>query len=355
MEKSDHKELAARLICIGFAIAAVYLLFEYGLYIILPFIAAFCIGVPINKLSKKANETYRIPKKLFAVFMLLVVLLAVGVLLYYGLGRLLSEVEELVSLAENDGGVIENAVDSVINGIGSFAKRLPILNKLGGLEGMRGKIDDGISGLFSALISRLTSSIPTFAIELVKRTPRAVLTLVVTVLGCFYFATDFEGIKKAILSLMSARTERAAKRGWHIVGNALKSYAKAYLLLMLITFVEVFVGLILLKRRYAFIIAIGIAVVDILPLFGTGAVLVPWAIASFFMGNNGVGTGLLVLYGVVTIVRQVIEPRIVGTNLGIHPFATLFAMFLGLSLFGFFGMILGPFAFLVIKELAAKE
>jgi predicted PurR-regulated permease PerM len=84
-------------------------------------------------------------------------------------------------------------------------------------------------------------------------------------------------------------------------------------------------------------------------------VLVPWAIISFVLGNNGVGCGLLVLYGVITIVRQLIEPKIVDTSLGIHPFITLFSMFCGLSLFGFFGMLIGPFVFLVIRETVKEK
>jgi sporulation integral membrane protein YtvI len=254
-------------------------------------------------------------------------------------------------LVGEDGGGIDQMVDSVTERLSKFAEKLPILRRLGGMEGVSEDIDNGISGLISELVTRLGDSIPAFALEFVKRTPRAVLTIVVTALACFYFAIDYEGIREGLLSLLGGGAERTASRGLRIVSSALKSYAKAYLLIMLITFAEVFVGLLLLKRKYAFIIAIGIAVVDVLPLFGTGAVLIPWALVSFIIGDHGVATGLLVLYGVITIVRQLIEPKIVGANLGIHPLATLFAMFAGLSLFGFFGMLAGPLVIIVIREL----
>jgi sporulation integral membrane protein YtvI len=198
-------------------------------------------------------------------------------------------------------------------------------------------------------------AIPTFALEFFKRTPKAILTLVVTVLASFYFAIDYDAIKDRVLYIFKGRAGDVVRKSYTVAAKALKSYAKAYLLLMLITFIEVFIGLLLLKRSYAFIIAIGVAVVDVLPFFGTGAVLVPWAIISFIIGDHGVGSGLLVLYGVVTIVRQVLEPRIVGANLGIHPLATLFSMFAGLSFFGFFGMLLGPLVFLVIREVLSEQ
>ena len=358
METYDYKNLAAKLVCIACGIATIYLLLEYGLAVVLPFVVAFCVGVPINKLSQRINQRTRVPKKLFAVIFVLLTLSVIALLVYYGLNRLLSEIEELVSFSQSSGGGVGDMVDGVLGRIDSFARKLPILNELSGIEGfekIKSGIDGGISGLFSELIDRLTSSIPVFALEFVKRTPRALLTLLVTVLASFYFATDYDGIKERGSSMLSGKTGEIAKKSSEVAAKALKSYVKAYLLLMLITFVEVFIGLLLLKRSYAFIIAIGVAVVDLLPFFGTGAVLVPWAIISFIMGNHGTGTGFLVLYGVVTIVRQVVEPKIVGANLGIHPLATLFSMFAGLSFFGFFGMLLGPFVFLVVKELMAIE
>ena len=358
MEFYDNKNLAARLICIAFAIAAIYLLLDKGLAVVLPFIVAFCVGVPISKISKWIDKRTRLPKKLVAVVLLLVALFLIFLLIYYSVNRLLFEIEELVSLSQSSVGGIGEMVDAVLERLRAFAMKIPVVKRISEMEGfekLKSSIDGGISSLFSALVDRLTMAIPTFALEFFKRTPKAILTLVVTVLASFYFAIDYDAVKDRMLSTLKGRAGEFARKSSAVAANALKSYAKAYLLLMLITFVEVFVGLLLLKRSYAFIIAIGIAVVDVLPFFGTGAVLVPWAIISFIIGDSGVGSGLLVLYGVVTIVRQVLEPRIVGANLGIHPLATLFSMFAGLSFFGFFGMLLGPLVFLVIREVLSEQ
>ena len=135
------------------------------------------------------------------------------------------------------------------------------------------------------------------------------------------------------------------------VGKALKSYAKAYLLIMLLTFCEVFVGLLIMRRRYAFILAFLIAVVDILPIFGAGTVIIPWAVFELITKDTRTGLGLLILYGVVTIIRQIAEPKIVGESLGIHPLATLVAMFAGLKLFGFVGVLFAPMVAIVVKEI----
>jgi sporulation integral membrane protein YtvI len=133
--------------------------------------------------------------------------------------------------------------------------------------------------------------------------------------------------------------------------KTLSGYLKAYLLIMLITFFEVFIGLSILKVNYAFILAIVIAIVDILPVLGTGAVLVPWAILAFIGGNAPLGIGLIVLYGVTLIARQIIEPRIIGSTLGLHPLMTLASVYIGLKLLGLAGIFIGPIlALLLFKK-----
>ena len=119
---------------------------------------------------------------------------------------------------------------------------------------------------------------------------------------------------------------------------------------MLITFCETLIGFLIMGVEYAFLMATLVAFVDILPIFGAGTVLIPWAIFSLLTSNTPLGIGLLVLYAVTLVVRQFIEPKIVGTTLGIHPLATLASVYLGLSFFGFWGLILGPMSVLIIRE-----
>ena len=128
-------------------------------------------------------------------------------------------------------------------------------------------------------------------------------------------------------------------------------FLRAYLLLFLLTFSEALVGLWLLRQPYALLIALGVAIVDLLPVLGAGTVLVPWALVVLVFGNYRLGLGLLILYGVMTIVRQIAEPHIVGKSLGLPPVVTLFAVFVGWELFGVLGMLLSPAVALLVKEL----
>ena len=118
---------------------------------------------------------------------------------------------------------------------------------------------------------------------------------------------------------------------------------------MMITFSLLFIGFLVLKVRYALILSALFALIDFLPVLGVGTLLIPWGAFELIRGNYTLAIGLIVMYAVIAVVRQVTEPKIIGANFGIHPLLTLFSMYLGLSLFGFTGMILGPVAAVTAK------
>ncbi len=346
MGEIDYKKLSAKLVCVALCVLAIWLVFEYALAIVLPFLIAFCIGVPINKLSLRICSRIRLPRKLCAVLLVILSFGALGTLLYLGFSRFFSELEEYVSSTHTGTEGIGKALERL-------GERLPIISA--GIKMLGEGIGVGFSGLVSEMAERGMAAMGSFAVELVKKAPRLIISLVISLISCFYFATDYERIKHGILSVFSGKTSLEIRRSGGMVIGALKKYAKAYLLIMLITFGEIFVGLLLIGVPYAFVIAAVVSVIDILPFFGTGIVLLPWAGVSFLMEDYRVGTGLLMLYGVITIVRQLIEPRIVGKSLGLHPLATLFSMFAGLSLFGFFGMLVAPLALIAFKEIGTNK
>jgi sporulation integral membrane protein YtvI len=342
MEGTDYKGLSEKLVCLFIAVAAIWLIFEYALGILLPFLLAFCLGVPINKLSVKIHKRIGAPKKLCAAFLVILSFFLLGSIVYLGSARLLSELEDYVGSAQGIGDVFTSALERV-------GKKIPVLR-----EAIK-MLEDGAPNSFSEISVEMArkgiETIGRFAMETLRKAPRIIIASVIALVSCFYFAVDYEKIKSGIYAILPDSAAKCTGRWSELALGALKSYAKAYLAIMLITFGEVFLGLMLIGVRYSFVIALVVAVIDILPIFGTGVVLVPWAAVSLLIGDYRLGTSLLVLYGVITIVRQLVEPRIVGKSLGLHPLVTLFSMFAGLSLFGFFGMLIAPFALLVIKEL----
>ncbi|EQJ23470.1 AI-2E family transporter [Clostridioides difficile] len=133
--------------------------------------------------------------------------------------------------------------------------------------------------------------------------------------------------------------------------NALLKLLKAYAILLSVTFIELLIGLTILKVENAFTISVIIALVDILPVLGTGSILTPWMIISLINGNINLAIGLLILYIIITVVRQILEPKVVGHQIGLYPLITLMCMFVGAQLFGIAGLFGFPIAATIIKNL----
>lgn len=126
---------------------------------------------------------------------------------------------------------------------------------------------------------------------------------------------------------------------------------KGYILLMLITFTELTIGLLLIGQSNAILLAAIICVIDILPVLGTGAVVIPWALISLFTGNILKAIGLILMYIVITIIRNFLEPKVIGNQVGLHPLITLLSMFCGLRLLGFVGLFGFPLTLIVLNDL----
>ncbi len=130
---------------------------------------------------------------------------------------------------------------------------------------------------------------------------------------------------------------------------------KGYAILMLMTFLELLAGFLILRVKYALLLSLLIAVIDILPVLGTGTVLIPWGIAGLILKNTALGIGILVLYAVITVIRNFAEPKIIGKQIGINPLFTLLSMFIGIKLLGFAGVIIFPTALIVTVKYYSED
>jgi sporulation integral membrane protein YtvI len=133
--------------------------------------------------------------------------------------------------------------------------------------------------------------------------------------------------------------------------SALLGYFRALLILIGFTFIEVTLGLFILGVDYALLLGLIVAISDAIPIVGTGLVMVPWIAWNFISGNTQLGLGLLIIYILGIIMRQVMEPKIVGDQIGLHPLVTLASMYIGLEVFGVLGMIIGPVSIIILKNL----
>ncbi|GEM_PF-62035 len=215
-----------------------------------------------------------------------------------------------------------------------------------------------LDGAISTFLTNIYSSLATVSANILANTPKlalsasgALIKVIICIISTAFLLTDFELVRNFVHKQLSAKASEKLNAVSKHLGKVLKKYILSYALIMLITFAEICVGLLIIRVDRAPLIAAVIAVFDILPIVGSGMVLLPWAIITLILGNIGRGIGLLILWAVVVVVRQIIEPKIVGNHVGLHPLLTLFAMIAGNFIYGGIGILLLPVSLALIQSL----
>ena len=186
--------------------------------------------------------------------------------------------------------------------------------------------------------------------------PKIGIYIVITILALYFMCTDKIYMLDQIEHHLPEKWVKNLSRHVKALVKALGCYLKAQLKLVLISFIISLIGLYIfsisgMNIKYPLMIAIGIAIVDALPIFGSGTVMVPWAIISAFNGDVRLGVAILVLWIVMCVVRQILEPKIVSGQIGIHPIFTLIAMYTGFRFLGLIGMFFGPIVLIILKNI----
>ena len=186
----------------------------------------------------------------------------------------------------------------------------------------------------------------------VKNFPEYFVAFIIFMVAVYIFAIELPKLKPKFLSVFDRKESREKienalnKLKFSIVG-----FLKSQVLLSFLTFLVTLIGLVIIGADYAIVMAIVIVVVDLLPVLGTGSVLVPWAIYCFLISNVPLGVGLLILFVVITAFRRIVEPKLIGDSIGLSPLATLISLYIGFKLLGVMGMILGPVIAIVVITL----
>jgi sporulation integral membrane protein YtvI len=176
------------------------------------------------------------------------------------------------------------------------------------------------------------------------------LTLIITILSAYFFIAKRDELMEGCKKILPG----AVVEGWHFIyGNFTKAvggYFKAQFKIMLVLTVIMMVGFEILRVSYSFLLALGIAFLDFLPVFGTGAVLWPWALADMLSGNYFRAVGLVIIYLVCQVVKQILQPKMVGDSIGLSPLSTLIFLYIGYQLYGVVGMIFGvPIGMVIVN------
>ncbi|MFZ7134074.1 MAG: sporulation integral membrane protein YtvI [Eubacteriales bacterium] len=322
-------------------ILGVFIFFK-SLNYIAPFLIAFILSVIMEPVIKFLVTKLKFPRSIASIIGVILILVILILIISFIVAKIVSEARDLFIILP---GIFSNVYNDVIN-----------------LSESSNKLISGLPSEVISFLSEFLGNIVTYAGEIVNTVvkqifntafllPSMLIFFLITTISTYFMLSDKQKFNIFI--------KKQLPYSWYNKINYIKTdifssivkLIRAYIIIMTITFTELLLGFTLMNVKYALLLAAIIAVLDILPVLGTGGVVIPWAIYSLVTNNFKLGLSLLVLYVIILVVRQVIEPKIIGTQIGVHPLLTLTAMYVGLKLLGAVGLIMGPITFLVIKSI----
>lgn len=312
----------------------------------MPFVIAWIIAMIANPLIHLLERKAKIVRKHSSMVLVIAVLAGIIAVLYLGISWIIQEciyfIHDWPTLMVN----IQEEFGQIMLRIEPLFERLP--------DTMQVKINETLAdlgGLLSQLISQI--SIPTIEVagDVVSRIPTMLINFIITILSSYFFLADRERISAAFHRWVPKEINRYLDMMKKKINTLISGYFMAQFRIMFIVFLILTVGLGILGVSYYGLVAFLVSFLDMLPLFGTGTVLLPWAAIKLLAGEYYVAAGMVILYLITQGVRQIIQPKIVGDSLGLNPLATLFFMYLGLKFRGIAGMIIAVPVGLVAIEL----
>ncbi len=328
-----------RSLCIDFVIffIPIYLLwqaFPYIFAVCAPFLAGYLLYLaanPLNRLLKKV-----LPPSFCAALSLFLISLVV----FFVLRTLFINLFREISAFTQSRGALSDAVPFI-------SRKMSALSS----NEIFSSLTDAIASGFSALLVKISS----FMLGFAKNIPAVLLSVFASVFTAFFLLKDSSFLKTFFLEFFG---EKALLKLGNIKNSILDvafSYLKAQFIIGSIIFTILFIGFFYLGIKYSLLLAFFTALVDAVPILGTGAMLIPLSVFYFLTGENSLGWGILILYGIAILARQLCEPKIIGQKLGIHPLLTLFSLYAGLKIFGIAGLVFGPVCAIFIKNIISRK
>ncbi|MCC8016788.1 MAG: sporulation integral membrane protein YtvI, partial [Clostridiales bacterium] len=366
--KMTEKVEKRKAFLINFAFAAlilgiIYVFFKYMFWITAPFVLSFFFAVllqrPIRWLDKKSKN------KCHALWAFVLVFLSIAIIL-------IPIITIIAQIVQETGSFI-NYLTQQLSDFPSFMQQLQesLLKLLSFLpDGIYSTVSEHITKAITSIVQdfdltaigintdTIKSTISTGVngvYSVVKNVPNALIGIVIGIVALILFTKDYNRIVHFIQLQLPEGKKNLLFEIKQVFSSTILKMIRAYGIILLITFCELSIGFTILtalkimSNEYMYLIAAAIAIFDILPVAGSGGILIPWALISFVTGNVSRGIGLLVMYAIITVIRQYIEPKIVGDTLGVNPIVTLAGLYFGLKLFGFTGMFIVPISIMTLK------
>lgn len=335
--------------CLLVTLTLMYTLFKLSIFYI-PFLVAFIISIMLEPVIKKIMRKTNLSRRTSSIIIFLCVTICIIGLLSWGIATVISESSNLL---ESLNGYIEKIYQIFTDYLKWFEeKKINISSEL--MDIVNGSVEDVLKTLVEWMRAKLT-----VLAEGITNIPRLVMQFLITIMALYFICVDKIYIIDQVEHHVPREWLKKIKLHFREITSTLGGYLSAQLVLIIVSFVIVLIGLYVLKFigfniEYPLIMAFVIGFVDALPILGSGTIILPWAIISALDGQINLGIALLVLLIVVSATRQILEPKLVSQNIGIHPIFTLLAMYTGFNLIGVIGMLVGPIVLIIFKNIFAN-
>jgi len=311
----------------------------------MPFVIAGIIAMIANPLVRFLEQKLKIVRKAGTVVVIVLVLGVVVFLVYAIVAKLMTEAVGLVSNAPKIWSSISATTDSVVADLNTYFSRMPA-----GARNWLENVGNDLSVRMTQWVSELGTPVAEIATNAAKNLPLIIVGVIMGVLASYLFLAEKDYVLKLIRTFIPEGIRNRSEMILSTMKKAVGGYFVAQFKIMMVVYVVLLIGLIILGVEYAALIALLIAFLDFLPFFGTGAVMWPWALVAFLQSDYKMAIGMMIVWAISQLVRQLIQPKLVGESVGLKPIPTLFFLYIGFRVGGALGLILSiPIGMIVIN------
>lgn len=334
--KGIYKKILVDFLIALLTLAILIFIVPKAIRFFLPFVIGWIIAMIANPVVRFLEKKVKIVRKHSSAIFIIASIAAVIALSYFGISFLVRQITALIKDLPVLYEQLQDQLEVTQGNMSGVYSMMPVkvkdfLDHLG--ENLMGYLGDAISNAGSFSV--------TDAGSLVKNVAETFLMAIITIMSAYFFIADREKLLKGIRDITPDSLQERVTLIKNNFSRAIGGYFRAQFKIMLVVVVILFAGFELLKINYSFLLALGIAFLDFLPVFGTGTVIFPWAVIDLLNGKYFEAICLIVIYLICQVVRQILQPKMVGDSIGLSPLATLLFMFIGYRIKGVLGMIIG--------------
>lgn len=328
------------------ALIAGFFFFKFALLYLMPFILAVVVAIMIEPVVNFFQKRLHLSRGLAVSLVLVLVLIIFAIFIIAGLSGIYVELNKL---AENFPSY--QVIWEQFQWIMSHNDELGgLMNRLQLSAGQQEAVNQILQDIYVGLTENVKAFIGE-ALGLLAKLPNIFTVTIVSFIATFFISRDRRLLANLFWRLFPDKWQTKMRSAKDEIIDASFGFIRAEFILISITTIIAIIGLEILNSNYALIIGFASGLLDLIPVIGPTLIFIPWAIYSMLTGNIGYGIGLLAVYGVMAVVRQVAEVKLIGKSIGVHPLATLVALYLGMKIFGVSGVLIGPAIVIILKAL----